>query len=240
VSATETPAATPPEEQPAPRRCPRCAAPLEPQQEWCLNCGADVGSRIVGAPSWRGPVALVIGLLAIAAIALILALVELAGDAEQVTPPPAATATPAPSAAAIPSATPTPDSITIPPATADQPSGSPEIADWPDGKDAWTVVLESSSTRAAAEARAKELAGQGVPVGILDSNGYSSLEPGHFVVFSGQYDSKRAADQALEDLASQVTGGYVRHVIPSTATQHGGATVAPSPSPSSTAAPLTP
>ena len=77
-----------------------------------------------------------------------------------------------------------------------------------------------------------------MPVGILDSNGYSSLEPGHFVVFSGQYDSKRAADQALEDLAGQVTGGYVRHVIPSTATQHGGATVTPAPNATST--PLTP
>jgi septal ring-binding cell division protein DamX len=240
VSATETPT-TPPAEEQATRRCPRCAAPLTPQQEWCLNCGADVGSRIVGAPSWRGPVALVVGLLTIAAIALILALVELAGDAEQVAPPAAQTATPTPTptTAGIPGSTPTPDSVTIPPATADEPTGgTPEIADWPDGKDAWTVVLESSSTRAAAEARAKELAGQGVPVGILDSNGYSSLEPGHFVVFSGQYDSKRAADQALEDLSNQVTGGYVRHVIPSAST--GGATVTPSPSPSSTATPLTP
>ena len=242
MSATETPTPAPAEEQ-ATRHCPRCAAPLPPQQEWCLSCGADVGSRVVAAPSWRGPVALVVGLLAIAAIALILAIVELAGDAEQVTPPPAgqaATPTATPSAAGVPTASATPDSITIPPATADEPTGTPEIADWPDGKDAWTVVLESSSTRAAAEARAKELAGQGVPVGILDSNGYSSLEPGHFVVFSGQYDSKRAADQALEDLTGQVTGGYVRHVIPSTATQHGGATVTPSPSPTSTTTPLTP
>jgi septal ring-binding cell division protein DamX len=237
VSATETPPETSPEEQ-APRRCPRCAAPLTPQQEWCLNCGADVGSRIAAAPSWRGPVALVAGLLAIAVIALVLALVELAGDAEQVGPPAAGTPTPSATAAGVPTPTPTPDSITIPPATADQPTGgTPEIADWPDGKDAWTVVLESSSTRAAAEARAKELAGQGVPVGILDSDGYSSLEPGHFVVFSGQYDSKRAADQALEDLSNQVTGGYVRHVIPSTT---GGATVTPSPSPTATSTPLTP
>ena len=243
MSATETPPPQQqePEQPPAERRCPRCASPLTPQQEWCLACGADVGARIVPAPSWRGPVALVVGLLVVAVLALVLALVELAGDAEQVSEqPPGATPTATPSAAATPTATPTFDSTTIPPATADE-STTPEIADWPDGKDAWTVVLESAQTREAAEARAKELAGQGVPVGILDSNNYSSLQADTFVVFSGQYDSRRAATQALQDLAGQVTGGYVRHIIPST-----GGTSAPSPTatatatPSATSSPLVP
>jgi septal ring-binding cell division protein DamX len=236
VSTTETPAPERAPEEEATRRCPRCAAPLTPQQEWCLACGADVGTRVVGAPSWRGPVALVVGLLVVAAIALILALVELAGDAEQVGPPVAGqTPTPAPTTG-LPTSTATPESTTIPPATSDDPSATPEIADWPEGKDAWTVVLESSETRQAAEARGKELAGQGIPVGILDSSGYSSLEPGHFIVFSGQYDSRRAANQALQDLASQVAGGYVRHVQPST----GGASASPSSTPSATASPPTP
>ena len=238
MSATETPPHEP--EQTAERRCPRCASPLTPQQEWCLACGADVGARIVPAPSWRGPVALVVGLLVIAALALILALVELAGDPEQVSQqPPGQTPTATPSAAVTPSATPTFDSTTIPPATADE-GATPEIADWPDGKDAWTVVLESAETRKAAEDRANELASQGVPVGILDSDDYSSLEPDNFVVFSGQYDSRRAANQALQDLAGQVTGGYVRHIIPST----GGASASPSatasPSPTATSSPLAP
>jgi SPOR domain len=240
VSATETPPQEP--EQTAERRCPRCASPLTPQQEWCLSCGADVGARVVPAPGWRGPVALVVGLLAVAALALILALVELAGDAEQVNeqPPGAATPTATPGAAATPTPTPTFDSTTIPPATADE-STTPEIADWPDGKDAWTVVLESAQTREAAETRAKELAAQGVPVGILDSDNYSSLQANAFVVFSGQYDSKRAADQALQDLANQVTGGYVRHIIPSTGgTSAPSSTTTPSPTASATEAPLTP
>jgi sporulation related protein len=226
VTATETPPPAPAPE-PATRRCPRCGSQLTPDQEWCLACGADVGSTIASPPSWRGPVALVVALLVIAAVAVILALVELAGNAEQVTqqPPGAATATPAPTTAA-PAATPTPDSITIPPATGSE-GGTPEIADWPDGKDAWTVVLESSSTRQAAESRAKELAAQGVPVGILSSDGYSSIEPGRFVVFSGQYDSKRAADQALQDVSGQVTGAYVRHIIPKTASAGGTATPTP-------------
>jgi len=221
VTATETPPA--PSE--TPRRCPRCGSDLTPDQDWCLNCGADVGSTIATPPSWRGPVALVAGLLAVAVIALILALVELAGNAEQVTEQPAATATPAPAAAA-PTVTATPTPITIPPATDNgSTTGTPEIADWPDGKDAWTVVLESSATQTAAESRAKELAGQGVPVGLLNSDGYSSIEPGRWVVFSGQYDTQRAAKQALKDVSDQVTGAYVRHIIPK---------ATPSPSPSAT------
>jgi hypothetical protein len=229
VTATETPPPAAP--APAQRRCPRCGADLTPEQEWCLNCGADVGSTIAPPPSWRGPVALVLALLAVAVVAVVLALVELAGDAEQVTEQPAG-ATPAPTAAA-PAATSTPTPVTIPPATdSGGTTGTPEIADWPDGKDAWTVVLESSATQTAAQARAKELAGQGVPIGLLNSDGYSSIEPGRWVVFSGQYDTRRAARQALQDLSGQVTGGYVRHIIPKA-----GATA--SPSPSATASPTT-
>jgi sporulation related protein len=221
VTAVETP---PPEIVEEVRRCPRCGGELTAEQEWCLNCGADVSSTIAAPPNWRGPAALVGVLLAIAAVALILALVELAGDSEQVAQQPAAT----PTAAATVAPTVAPESTTIPPAT-DNGTGTPEIADWPAGKNAWTVVLESSATRSAAETRANELAQQSVPVGILESDDFSSLEPGRFVVFSGQYDSQRAADQALKDLSGQVEGAYVRHVVPDEPT--GGASDTPSPSP---------
>jgi septal ring-binding cell division protein DamX len=224
VTAVETP-----ETAAETRRCPRCGSTLTERQEWCLQCGADVSSTIAAPPSWRGPVALVGGLLAVALAALILALVELAGDAEQVGPQ---AATPTPTTTVVP----TPESTTIPPATDDGTGATtPEIADWPAGKDAWTVVLESSSTREAAEARATELAQQGIPVGILDSDEYGTLEPGKFVVFSGQYDSQRAADQALNDLAGQVEGAYVIRVAPSA--DAGGATATPSPTPSATSSP---
>lgn len=218
MSAVETP---PPAVET--RRCPRCGSELTTQQEWCLQCGADVSSTIATPPSWRGPVALVSGLLLIAVLALVLALVELAGDAEQV-----GQATPTPTPAPTTTVVPTPESTTIPPATDDGTAGTtPEIADWPAGKDAWTVVLEAASTQEAAQARADELSQQGIAVGILQSDQYPTLEPGKFVVFSGQYDSQRAADQALEDLSAQVEGAYVRHVSPSTSS--GGATTTPTP-----------
>lgn len=204
-----------------PRRCPRCGAALRPDQEWCLECGADVATVIARPPSWRGPVALVAALLTIALAALILALVEFAGDAEQVTteqPPPAAQApppAPAPAAPATPATpTPTPESTTVPPEDGAATGGTGAIAAWPPGEEAWTIVLEAAATEEAATARAEELAGLGVPVGLLDSDDFGSLEPGRFVVFSGQYDSRRAADQALEDLSNQAEGAYVRRVAP--------------------------
>ncbi len=86
MSAVETPPPETPPEEPAPRTCPRCGSELTPRQDWCLACGADVGTRIASAPGWRGPIAVVGGLLAIAVIALVLALVELAGNAETVAP----------------------------------------------------------------------------------------------------------------------------------------------------------
>ena len=185
------------------RRCPRCGSALTPEQEWCLNCGSEVGMTVVSPPSWRGPVLLVGSLLALALIALVLVLVELAGDPEQVTP---AAATPAPATTPAPA----PESTTVPPAA----TATPTVSEWPAGTTAWTIVLESSATREAADARAEELAGQGIGVGVLDSNDFSSLEPDRFVVFSGQYDSRRAAAQARRDLSGQVAGAYTRRVVP--------------------------
>ena len=62
------------------RACRHCGASLAPDQEWCLNCGEAVGTRIAPTPRWRLPVFLVGALLALIAAALVLALVELSGD----------------------------------------------------------------------------------------------------------------------------------------------------------------
>jgi septal ring-binding cell division protein DamX len=211
VSVVETPPPAPPAEQ---RTCPRCGAALSAEQEWCLDCGAGVGTTVARPPSWRGPVALVSVLLLIAVAALVLALVELAGDPEQVSEQPVTAPTPtAAPATPAPTTTPPPASTTAPPATGEgNAGGTAQIGEWPAGTEGWTVVLESSSTEDAARQRAQELAEQGMSVGILNSDDYGSLEPGRYVVFSGQYDSRRAADQARSGLSGQVEGAYVRHV----------------------------
>jgi hypothetical protein len=220
---------TPPPPTPVERRCPRCDAPLSAEQEWCLNCGAAVGTRIAEPRGWRAPVAIVGSLLALALIALILVIVELAGPAEKITAVPQ---TPTPGAATPPAAT--PESTTPPeeggkaptatpsttPSTSATPSATqaPSTANlitWPKGRTAWTIVLNSSGTREDAERLASEVAAKGVQsVGVLDSDDFESLGPDSFVVFSGQFDSRATADQALAQIKDRAGGGSTRRIVP--------------------------
>jgi septal ring-binding cell division protein DamX len=193
------------------RRCPRCGAPLRAEQEWCLSCGTGVGARVAAPRGWRWPLVAVGTLLGLVLVALVLALVELAGNAEQVTQRQARAPTATPTAAAT--ATPAGTATATPPAGGGT-GGAPQVAEWPAGKTGYTVVLESSSTRSAADTRAQELAAQGVPVGVLDSSGYATLTPDRFVVFSGQYESRAEARKALADLRDRVTGAKVARVAP--------------------------
>jgi hypothetical protein len=222
VTGVETP---PPQQAPASRRCPRCGAALTDEQEWCLHCGAAVGTRVVAAPGWRTPIVIVATLLALAAIAVAVAIVQLADDTGQVAqnpvptaaaPTPAPTVTPAPTLpeasgqeTPTPSATPTP---TTTPSTTPTPSGG-GVAAWPAGKTGWTVILSSDETKSEAQQKARGFTQDGVAgVGVLDSNGFSSLKAGYWVVFSGQYDSQSAATDALDGL--DVKDAYVRHIVP--------------------------
>jgi hypothetical protein len=85
--------------------CPLCGAPLQPAQEWCLQCGAAARTRLAAAPNWRLPTALIAVLAALSLGVIAAALVKLAGETG---PGPAPTTTtittPAPAAPA-PSAT---------------------------------------------------------------------------------------------------------------------------------------
>jgi hypothetical protein len=207
-------------EQPTPRRCPRCGAGLTEQQEWCLACGTAVGTRVVSAPGWRTPIALVAAILLIAAIALAIALVQLADDTGEVAQnPPAAS----PTATPVPTATPTAGAVpALPeasgketPTATPKATASPGTADatWPAGKTGWTVVLTSESSEDAAQTVADTLAAGGIDgVGVLDSNDFASLEPDRWVVFSGVYDSQTEASDALDGIDTK--GAYIRRIEP--------------------------
>ena len=229
--------------------CPRCGAPLRPDQDWCLNCGAAVTTHVAGAPGWRTPVAIVGVVLLLAAAGLLVAFLELSDDADRVARAP--TATPTPNAIDTPTATPDPGptgpsgpsgptgptSVIRPPtgpsgptgstgstgSTGPRPNPSPtrtatpstgSFASWPAGEEAWTVVLKSASSRSEAEKRARELQAQGKSVGILNSSDYSSLRAGYFVVFSGQYETRAAAQTAADGFKSTVPEAYARLVKP--------------------------
>ena len=221
---------TPPPPTPVERRCPRCDAPLSAEQEWCLNCGAAVGTRIAEPRGWRASVAVVGVLLALALIAVVLAIAELSRDAEGVEEVPV-NATPTPAASAVPSVTPSPapgeeggatpspapTPSTTPSATPGTGGASPSagLTQWPEGRTAYTIVLNSSGTREDAERLAGEVAAKGVPdVGVIDSDDFESLGPDSFVVFSGTYDSEEEAQAALAKVRDRAGGGSARRIVP--------------------------
>ena len=229
----ETPSTpeTPVPEQPAAQRCPRCGAAMTDRQEWCLNCGAAVGTQVVAAPGWRMPIAIGGLILAIAALAVAIAIVQLADDTDEVaqnqpaaapSPPPATT--PAPAITPDPALTPDP---TLPEASGQEtpeptpeetPEPTPESsgtadAEWPADESGWTVVLASDSSEADARDRADDFAADGISgVGVLESDSFSSLKSGFWVVFAGRYDSQSEASDALDSIDAK--DAYIRRIEP--------------------------
>lgn len=99
------------QQHPAPARpmpseaCPLCGAPLDPQQDWCLNCGAAARTRLAATPNWKAPIAVIAVIAALALGVLAAALVKLAGGSGASATPVTTTVTAAPTASA-PAATP--------------------------------------------------------------------------------------------------------------------------------------
>jgi hypothetical protein len=211
-----------PARPPAEPSCPRCGAPHEPGQEYCLECGYRLrpASGLIGRLSgawqtrfgwypgdwfWRVLLGLVIAIAgATAAIVLTDAgaenkpIVATEGGAVHTptTAPETATVT-LPSVSTAPGPPSTPSNPPPPTTTAPAPGS---LTSWPAGQSGFTVVLESiptSSGRSLAVSRARAASRAGLPqVGVLDSGRYSSLHPGYFVVFSGIYTSGGQAEAA--------------------------------------------
>jgi hypothetical protein len=85
VSALRSAAAAP---SPAPpgESCPLCGAPLHPEQEWCLHCGAAARTRLAASPSWKGLIAALAVVVVLSLGVLAVALVKLAGGTGSTTP----------------------------------------------------------------------------------------------------------------------------------------------------------
>lgn len=227
MSAPEPPPPPSPPGAPA-LGCPRCGAPVRPGQDWCLTCGAAVTTEVAGAPGWRTPVAIVSAVLLVGAAALVFAFLQLGGESDQVaaapavTPAPAAVVAPAaPAGPSGPSGVTGPSGVSGPagpsggagPKTGPATTPTGKIARWPKGKTAFTVILYSGETRPLARAKAKTLSS--VPgIGILRSKRYSSLRPGYWVVFAGQFDTLEAAQAAAKSAQSGAPGAYAKQVTP--------------------------
>ena len=224
------------------RLCPRCRTPFEPGQEYCLECGVRLGGgrgvvgRLAGVWRERFPwypgdwIWPVLGGLLLAVVGGIVAVIVASSGSggahplvathpaearEPVTPPQTATVvlpSPPTGTSGGPPQTPT----TPPPATTSAPPPGSLIS-WPANRNGWTVVVESipmSAGRSLAVARAGAAARAGLPsVGVIQSDRYSSLHPGYYVIFSGVYATKAKADAAAAAASGKGFGSaYSREI----------------------------
>ena len=85
---------------------------------------------------------------------------------------------------------------------------------WPAGKTAFTVVLATTKTRSAAEAKASQATGRGIAAGVLKASNYLGV-PGPWVAFAGQYSTLRVARVAAKSYATQgFKGAHANYVKP--------------------------
>ena len=201
-------------------RCPTCGAPAERGQLVCLECGGRIALDYRRPPGWKLPVAIVGGVVIVAVAAFALLLSDVGKDAESEvarTPargprreaapprrPPARERTTAAKGAR-------PAPRTKAPRRRPEPAPVGGVAGWP-RRNAFTVVLLSAGDRDGALQIARSLRRDGVKAGVLRADDYSSLTPGFWLVFSGQYRTRAQADKAAGRLRGRVSGAYVQFV----------------------------
>ena len=133
--------------------------------------------------SWAMPGAIVVVIALIAVAGLFFALEQVESDAEREAREPALVV-----------------GRPQPPAGGEQPT---EVASWPAGTAAYTVVLAETPDETTARARATAAVEGGVPAGVLDSGAYPTLEPGTWVLFTGRFDTRvEAAEEATRYVAA--------------------------------------
>jgi hypothetical protein len=234
------PAGVTPPPPPEPGLCPRCGAPHDPYQEYCLECGTrlpppygvrrEMWSR--ESPLWLW--AALAALLLVALVAGAIVAIAAARDDKQGKP-----RTSIPVVSTAPSTTTTVGILTTPPTVTINPptttfttttlptttfgtstfgtTTTGSNVTWPAGKDGFSIFLRSVSTsqgRSAADAEADRARRRGLTqVGVLNSSDYSSLRPGYWVTFTGIYDTQRQANSALSNARSRgYPLAYVREV----------------------------
>ena len=219
-------------------RCPHCGSPVEPLQEYCLECGDRLHTpgvvpalaerwrrRVRWYPGdWIWPSLLALLVAVLAGSGAILGTREaesaaretLVGDTSPL-PTTVATLPPTTAAAAPTVPTETTETSTTTTETTRPDARKKRLIEWPRGRSGWTLVLASlptSSGRDRAVAKAREALNAGLEqVGVLDSSRFSSLHPGYHVVFSGVYRTLSEAQDAASRAADQGFGNsYARRI----------------------------
>ena len=191
-----------------PASCPSCGFEAHPGQLVCTNCGTRLA--LGGPPAARNVAALiaVAVIVVLGAAASGFALSEITSDDGS----PAAAEAPAPPAPAERESQ--GSSQAEQPATeAEQEQRRSLLLDWPDELTAHTVVLVTTSDRAAALRLARQAARSGIEAGLLRGEDYN-LGAGLWVVFAGRFDTPEGASRQATDLAERFPGAYPRLVEP--------------------------
>jgi hypothetical protein len=227
---------------PDPDLCPRCGAPHDPYQEYCLECGHRLPPQFAGmrreiwsreSPLWLWAALLALLLVALVAGAVV-AIAATREDDKKATSIPVVSTRPGttdtvgvitqpPTVTINPPTTTTAPTITIPTTPNTTTEANPNtttqsgIISWPAGKDGYTIVIKSVPTsqgRSQADAAAQRARSEGLPQpGVLNSSDYSSLRPGYWVAFTGVYDTESQAEAALPTARSRgFPLAYVRQV----------------------------
>jgi hypothetical protein len=217
--------------------CPTCGEPAEPGQEYCLECGARLPSgrsALAGfGRAWRRRLRwypgdwlpIVLALLLIAALATAAA-VYAAQDEEEAAPGRTLVATAGPDVTETEAATAPTDTepvASVPTettTTATEPTDGPGAGnpvEWPADEDGFTVVLASmpvTGGRDVALRNARSAIRSGLEeVGVLDSESFTSLHPGYYVVFAGVYPTFQEAQDAVPDARDAGFGNaYAREI----------------------------
>lgn len=214
-------------------RCTGCGNPLALDQRYCLNCGKRRGGARVefekyldqeppNSPPKTPPVAAAqpadgrperevtplmaaVGLTGLAVILILGVLIGRTGQGGSTQSAPVMATTGLPTAS-----TPTTSTSTSTTTVAFE-------ADWPTGKEGFTIELatlpKDTTDGAAVETAKTDILAKGAPeVGALDSDEFASLPPGNYVLYSGVYDTKADAEAALEPLKASFPDAQVVEV----------------------------
>lgn len=223
MNPTSQPTATPAAGQtPA---CSSCGAPLAADQRYCLSCGSRVGEPRVPttpagearptaeAPASRqadfSPLAAVIGIALLGGMLLIGVLIG-RGSSDD---PPA----PVVQVGEAPGSTTTSSGGDGGVTTPADGSGGAITSEWPAGTDGFTIqlstVAKSDATPESVDAAQRSAVADGAAdAAVLDSDLYSSLPPGNYVIYSGVYTDRRSAEVALKGLGKSFSSAVVVEV----------------------------
>ena len=180
--------------------CPTCGAPTQADQLVCLTCGSRVALDYRRPPSWRVPVAIITAVVLFVAIAGAIALKAVGDDAER-----EAAETPINAARG---AEPKPKGR-----ASDGLVRQGALYRWPAGLGGFTVVLQRTPDRGAADDFARSASeGRPAKIGVIRADDFMNLEAGFFLVFAGRYDSREEAQRAADRLGDRFDGAFPQAV----------------------------